>query len=232
MKNTLIIGERYRSRLEAALADLDMDVLWLSDNPYIDSRLAGHADLSVIRLEKKIIASRYIIEDDNYVNFLTNEGYDVLPARAAQGKKYPEDSNLCACVAGNSLIHNLHYTDPAILDIFQGEKIHVGQSYARCSCCVVDADCLISADSGIEHAVYKHNIELLKIKAGGIVLDGFDYGFIGGASIVLDDAVLFTGMISDEHDRCCVEAFVRNRGKQPIYLSHGRVFDIGGAIVL
>lgn len=232
MKNTLIIGERYKSRLESALTALDMDVLWLCDNPYIDTRLAGHADLSAIRLGKKIIASRYIIENSNYVNYLTNKGYDILPACAVQGKKYPADSNLCACVAGSSLIHNLHYTDPAILDIFQGKKIHVGQGYAKCSCCVVADDCLISADSGIEQAVYKHNIELLKIKAGDIVLDGFDYGFIGGASIVIDDAVLFTGMLADEHDRHCVEVLVRNRGKQPIYLSHGRIFDIGGAIVL
>ena len=227
-----MIGERYRNRLEPVLEDLNMEVLWLCDNPYIDSRLAGHVDLSVMRLGKKIIASRYIIENSDYVNFLTNRGYNILPARMAQGKKYPEDSGLCACVTGNRLIHNLHYTDPAILDIFQGEKIHVRQGYAKCSCCVVDTDFLISADCGIENAVYKHNIEFLKISAGGILLDGFDYGFIGGASIVLDDAVLLTGMLSDERDRRCVESFVRSCGKQLIYLCRGCAFDIGGAIVL
>ena len=232
MRNTLIIGERYRSRLEAALAELDIEVMWLCDNPYIDPRLAGHADLSLIRLDKKIIASRYIIGNDTYVDFLTKRGYDILPARAAQGKRYPEDCSLCACAAGNSLIHNLHYTDPAILDFFQGGKIHVSQGYAKCSCCVVDDESLISADNGIEQAVGGHNIELLKINAGGIVLDGFYYGFIGGASIVLDDAVLFTGRLTDERDRHRVEAFVRSRGKQPIYLCHGCAFDIGGAVVI
>lgn len=232
MRNTLIIGERYKSRLEPALAKLDLEVLWLCDNPYIDPRLAGHADLSVIRLDKKIIVSHHIMENSSYVNFLTSRGYEVLPAHVAQGKKYPEDSSLCACVTGKRLIHNLHCTDPAILDIFQGEKIHVRQSYTRCSCCVVDADSLISSDCGIEKAAYRHNMEFLKVNAGGIVLDGFDYGFIGGASIVLDDTVLFTGILSDEQDMRCVESFVRDRGKQVVYLSHGCAFDIGGAIVL
>lgn len=232
MKRAMIIGERYRKLLEKPLEDLDIEVLWMRDNPYIDPRLAGHADLSAIRLGKRIVAGKHIANDPIYVNYLKYMGYELIAAKKTQDSRYPHDVNLCACIAGERLIHNLRYTDPAILENFQGEKIHVNQGYARCSCCVVDADSLISSDSGIELAVRGNNIEVLKIKSGGISLAGFDYGFFGGASIVLDDTVLLSGKLCNLRDMHSVESFIRNCGKLPVYLSQETAFDIGSAVVL
>lgn len=232
MKRTLIIGERYRRLLERPLEELDIEVLWMRDNPYVDPRLAGHADLSAIRVGKRIVAGRHIVDDPIYVNYLTYMGYELQAVKKAQDTRYPADVNLCACIAGERLIHNLRYTDPAILESFEGERIHVNQGYARCSCCVVDALSLISSDSGIESAVRGKDIEVLKINSGGIDLDGFDHGFIGGASIVLDGAVLLSGRLSNVRDMRSVESFIRSRGKYPVYLSQGPAFDMGSAVVL
>ena len=232
MKNIVIIGERYRKRLEKPLKELGIEILWMCDNPYLDPRLAGHADLSAIRLGKKIVVSRHIAENPLYVNLLTYRGYEVCSMYTVHGKAYPEDAHLCACITGEYLIHNLRCTDPEVLKNFNGEIMHVNQGYTKCSCCVIDSNALISADSGIERMIHRYDIEMLKINHGSIVLDGFDYGFIGGASIVLDDVVLFTGELADKRDKLCVEEFVRSRGKYPVYLSHGPAFDIGGAVVL
>ncbi|MCM1148638.1 MAG: hypothetical protein NC319_00925 [Butyricicoccus sp.] len=232
MNRALIIGERYRPRLEKPLEGLGMDVLWMRDNPYVDPRLAGHADLSAIRLGKRIVAGRHMVVDPLFVKQLTNRGYELISAEREQGARYPADVNLCTCVAANRFIHNLRYTDPAILKCFDGEKIHVNQGYTRCSCCTVDADALISSDSGIEHTARKNGIEVLKINAGGISLAGFGYGFIGGAAIVLDDTVLLSGRLENMRDMRSVESFIRSRGKLPVYLTQDAAFDIGGAIVL
>lgn len=232
MKRALIIGERYRPRLEKPLESLGIGALWMPDNPHIDPRLAGHADLSAIRLGKRLVAARHIIVDPPFVNYLTNGGYELISAEREQGARYPADVNLCACISGHRLIHNLRYTDPAVLEYFDGEKIHVNQGYARCSCCTVDARALISSDSGIEDAARKNGIEVLKIDVGGISLAGFDYGFIGGASIVLDDAVLLSGRLENTRDMRSVESFILSRGKLPVYLTKDTAFDIGGAVVL
>ncbi len=232
MKRALIIGERYRSRLAKPLEDLGIEAMWMRDNPYIDPRLAGHVDLSAIRLEKRLIVAGHIIVDPLFVNHLTNRGYELISAEREQGARYPADVNLCACIAGNQLIHNLRHTDSEVLKYFDGKKIHVNQGYTRCSCCAVDADALISSDSGIEYTARENDIEVLKINAGGIRLSGFDYGFIGGAAIALEDAVLFSGRLENTRDMRSIESFIRSRGKLPVYLTEDIAFDIGGAIVL
>ena len=232
MKNTVIIGERYQKYLAKPLADLSVDVLWMCDNPYIDHRLAGHVDLSAIRLGKNIVASKHIERNPIYVKKLAYMGYEVYPMQTAQGKVYPDDAGLCACIIRKYLIHNLSCTDSAVLEAFKGEKIHVNQGYSKCSCCVVDDGALITADEGIERTMLGRDIEILKINHGGITLGGFEYGFIGGASITLDEIILFTGELADKRDKLCVEAFVRNRGKYPVYLTHSPAFDIGSAVVL
>lgn len=232
MKRALIIGEQYRPRLAKPLEGLGLEALWMPDNPNIDPRLAGHADLSAIRLGKCLVTARHIIVDPLFVNDLTNRGYELISAEREQGARYPADVNLCACVSANRLIHNLRYTDPAVLKYFDGEKINVKQGYTRCSCCIVGADALISSDSGIEQIARKNDIEVLKINAGGIRLAGFDYGFIGGAAIVLDEAVLLSGRLENTRDMRSVESFIRSRGKIPVYLTEDTAFDIGGAVVL
>jgi hypothetical protein len=96
----------------------------------------------------------------------------------------------------------------------------------------VDDNALITSDNAIANAAEKLGISVLKISPGGIELEGFDYGFIGGASITLNDAVAFTGAISNDCDRIRIEEFIAGRGKSTIYLTGCQAFDIGGAVVI
>ena len=57
----LIVGERYRKTTGAALEDLGFHVIYMPDNPNVDSRVAGHADLSVLRTgEREIFLAPYL----------------------------------------------------------------------------------------------------------------------------------------------------------------------------
>ena len=61
-----------------------------------------------------------------------------------------------------------------------GEKINVSQGYSKCSLCIVNENSVITEDDGIAEVLKRHNMDVLKISAGDVLLSGLDYGFLGG----------------------------------------------------
>ena len=105
------------------------------------------------------------------------------------------------------------------------------QGYARCCTCVVDEGAIITSDRGIAAAARKKGIEVLEISAGHIALEGFPYGFIGGASFKLEKNILaFTGTLDRHPDREAIGQFLFLRKVHPVYITQEPVFDIGSAI--
>ena len=227
----LITGARYRVRLERALDRLGADVLWLSDNPDVDPRLAGHADLGVlIPAEGRVIAAPGVY--NGIVNILTNRGYTVVPS-SPQGAVYPADAGLCVCRVGRFTICNPGTVDPVAARHLTGETIAVTQGYTRCAVCVVSDGAIITSDDVIAERAANAGLDVLRISPGYIRLDGFPYGFIGGASLPIGrDCVAFTGRLDGHPDGAAIEAFLRRHGKTPLYLTDEPVFDIGGGAAL
>ena len=227
----VLIGERYRAELDAALESRGIEPVYLPDNPRVDPRLAGHADLSAIVLgDKKIVLAQHLAKDRKIVSYLSNNKYTMIKAVSEQTTLYPGDASLCACLVGNRLIHNKKCTDKAVLDNFSGKFINVNQGYSKCSACVVSDSAIITSDSGIARAAKSAGVDVLQIQTGYISLDGFGCGFIGGASFVLDKTVYFTGTLSEHPDRRFIEAFIAERGMNAIYLTQRPIFDIGSAV--
>ena len=227
----ILIGERYVGKLGKSLENQGFLPIPVPDNPYLDSRLACHVDLSVIKLEEnRLILAKYL-EESQLVNYLTKKGYKVIISDKKQDSVYPGDTNLCACIAGRHMIHNYKNTDPAILANSNYNKINIKQSYSKCSICVVADDAIITADSAVAAAAAEKGIDVLRIAPGGIILDGFNEGFIGGASFSTKDIIYFTGMI-DRINLTEIEQFISKPGKTTVYLTNDQIFDIGGAIVL
>lgn len=228
---TLIIGERYRPKLKKSLENQGISVLWLPDNPDIDPRLAGHADLSVFMPSPgTLVAAKGICSD--MVNFLTNRGYRVICSRE-QGKAYPIDAGLCLCATGRYTIYNPKTVDAAALSLIAGVPVAVNQGYTKCSVCVVSDDAIITADSAIASRAADAGMDVCKIQPGYVLLEGFDYGFIGGASFLLDEKHLaFTGTLEQHPDKERIFAFLKKHGVQPVFLTNEPVFDIGGAVAL
>ncbi len=203
----LLVGERYRPKLQKPLEDRGFSVLWLPDNPDIDPRLAGHADLSVF----VPAAGTAVVAEGIYpyiVNQLTNRGYHVI-ASGRQGKKYPMDAGLCICATGKYTIYNPKTADPAAAPHITGIPVEVSQGYARCSVCVVSKDAVITSDAGIFSRAVKSGMDVLMIQPGHIFLKGFDYGFIGGASFLLDEArIAVKGTLENHPERDRILAFL------------------------
>ena len=144
---------------------------------------------------------------------------------------YPEDAAYNVACVGKYLIHNLKYTDKVILSETKKEKIHVAQGYTKCSLCIVNENSVITEDAGIAQTLERHNIDVLKISAGDVFLDGLDYGFLGGASGKISENILaFAGDITTHRDYREIRDFCIKRNVEPISLCDGKLTDIGSII--
>ena len=227
----ILIGERYSDKLLKPLISQGFQVLLAPTNPLVDPRLSGHIDLSAIMPDKnKIVLSHNLTGSEMIVNSFTNAGIEIFNAIYNQNAEYPNDAALCACVCGETLIHNTKITDPAITSQFRGKTIHINQGYANCCICAVNNSSIITSDKGIATKLRTEGFEVLEIEQGLVALDGFDYGFIGGASFKANNTIYFTGRFP-ANTETIIEEFISRHKMSCVYLTEYQAFDIGGAIV-
>lgn len=231
---SIIIGEKYRQKLEPALIKKDISTLWMPDNAFIDPRLSGHADMTAIHLGGKefVISEPFMREELNYVKSLTILGLKIYPSEISQEGRYPLDSSLNACISGNYLIHNQKITDPAVADHLKDKKmLDVRQGYAKCSICPVDENSFITSDKGIAASAKSAGLDVLLISPGYIELEGFDTGFIGGSAFKIShDELAFTGTLEHHPDKDAIEEFLKKKNVRPVRLTDETLFDIGSGI--
>lgn len=229
----LIVGERYRKTTGAALEDLGFHVIYMPDNPNVDSRVAGHADLSVLRTGESEIFLAPHLKGTEFETSIRNIGYDIIFPKITQGKEYPLDADFNIVFLGNNMLCGRKNRLADCLSATHGfDKTAISQGYARCSTCIVSENALITADSSIESAALALGYDVLKINPGFFNLPGFDYGFIGGSSFLIDGNLYFTGSINSHEDKDSILSFLIQHNAAPVFLSSDRAEDIGTAIIL
>ena len=232
---TIIIGEKYCKILQNSIKSLGIDALFMPDNPYVDVRLSGHADLSVLHLGGDRLLLAPYLKGSSFSRQLEDRGFDIQFADIEQSALYPNDAQMNVCILGNKVIYNPQTGSDAIvkyLTIGNG-AIHVSsrQGYSRCSVCVVNDNAIITADEGICRSAKAHGIDVLKIRPGYIDLPGFDHGFIGGASFKISDTKLaFTGRLDSHPDAEQMIGFASLHNVDIVYITYKPAFDIGGAV--
>ena len=189
---------------------------------------AAHADLHLLHLGgRKIILSR---EQCNNAEKLIEMGFDVQVLDTPLGDKYPADVPLNAALFGNYAILNPK-TVCKNIDFSGRSLIPVRQGYTKCSVCVVDENSIITADNKIAAIASAAGMNVLRISETITALDGFEHGFIGGASFKINrNEMAFTGIINDTAERLRIERFLNERGIHAVYLTEESIFDIGSAI--
>ena len=210
-----------------SLAAQGIEPFWLPDAAALDPKLAGHADLIVFRAGTRIFAAAEAVPC--IVSFLTNRGYAVEPV-SGLGKTYPRDVPLCICATGRYTIYNEATACIPAVAAAGGIPVRVRQGYARCAAAIVDDHSIITADASVSRASKIAGMDVLDIAPGHVTLDGYDTGFIGGASFLYKDTVYFTGTLDKHPDRERIVAFIAEHGKSPVFLTDRPIFDIGGAI--
>lgn len=235
----VLIGERYKDKLAQSLALQGIEPIWLPDDPALDPRLAGHADLLAFASGSRIVLAESLFRSVPYnnigiVNYLTiDKGFEVLPTRSPRGRQYSADAGLCVCDTGKYTIYCPGTIDDAVRDLIGGVPVTVAQGYAKCAACVVNDHSIITADAGVSRAAKNAGMDVLDIAPGHVALDGYDYGFIGGAAFkIRDDTLAFTGTLDAHPDRERILRFLAERGQKAVFLTNEPIFDIGGAISL
>jgi len=227
----VIIGQRYETALRESLEGLELRVILCPPNPVVDGRLSGHVDLSVLHLGgRDMLVSRHVAKDP-FLYELEEMGMEPRLCDSPTGSKYPQDAAMCAAFVGKHVLHDPRISCPELLEAAGERFVPVRQGYAKCTLCPVSESAAVTSDGGIAPAARRAGLDILLISQGHIVLDGFDYGFIGGSSFRVSDKLLaFTGRFDSHPQERQILDFLETQGMSPVYLTEGTVFDIGSAI--
>ena len=233
----ILLGERYRPHLDAPLRELGLNPLYLPDNPMLDPRLAGHADLSVFPAGERMWLSPQLKGTEIH-EMLHEFGYFVDFPNISEGILYPADAHLNLCAVGKHLFFSPKASTPEIVEfltISEGyQPIPVKQAYLRCAMLPADEESILTADPGVAKAARAAGLQVLQIEPGHVALEGFASGFLGGAGFLLPEQKLavLTGGLERHPDKGRIEAFLRERGLALHTLTDEPIFDIGSAFVL
>jgi hypothetical protein len=106
--------------------------------------------------------------------------------------------------------------------------INVKQGYTKCSTCVVTNQAVITSDTSIAKSLSLEKIDVLLIPPGDIILPGMNYGFIGGATgLVENDVLAFYGHLDHYLYGKDVLSFLKKHKVEPMFLRNGKLIDRG-----
>ena len=103
----------------------------------------------------------------------------------------------------------------------------VKHGYAKCSICSVGENAIITADPSIAKTAKKNGIDVLKTEASHTRLDGYDCGFIGGASGDDGENIYFCGNLEKHPDGEKIKEFCKKHGRGVVCLSDEPLYDYG-----
>ena len=187
---------------------------------------------SVIGKRHIITDKEYFCENADFFSRLSEKGVRISVSEKSLSEKYPSDVLFDAIRTEKLLIGNLKYTAPELFG--EGVKaINVKQGYALCSTLLLSG-AAVSADKGVSDALCENGCDVLRITSGGIRLDGYGYGFIGGASAVLEreKAVLFFGNVYGHADGERIVRFCEDKGYKVYCDENTPLTDCGGVKVI
>ena len=218
-----------------SLSSLNLNIIEVPKSNDVYSAINGHVDIQLNILDKKskkIIINRNM--DETFKNKLLKSNIQYIESDKNLKTTYPNNIFLNALILDEYFIHNLKYTDNELLK-YQANKtlINVKQGYTKCSCLPISDKALITSDAGIYKTLSKYNFDILLLPAGDIILEGLDYGFIGGTGgLITKDTIAFFGSLDLYKYGNEVKSFLKKHKVTPIYLSHTKLHDRGSLFVL
>ena len=198
----VIIGSQYE-RFKNSLLDLEIECEEISPNKSLQKPLMCHADMSVLHLGDSNFAFANGVE-------IKKGSYNKL-FETKLSPKYPNDISLNIALVGKYAVIGKKNSNKELISFLKQmgyTLVFVNQGYCKCSCCIVNENAIITDDEGI-YKTLKGFLDVLLINKGDIELDGYDYGFIGGASGLMDkNLIVFTGNIKLHRDFDKINSFL------------------------
>lgn len=194
----------------------------------LDTPVCSHPDMLFFALKGGVLLTDRAYKEGNAEFFSRlEEIVEVRVSGEALAPKYPRDILFDAARNGDILFGRLEYTASEILAEHAVRK-DVKQGYARCSTLMLENGA-ISADKGLCKSFAGCSLDVLNVSEGGIALPGYDRGFIGGASAVLerDKTVVFFGDVTRHPDGEKITAFCKEHGYEVMFPKGEELCDNG-----
>ena len=226
----ILVGNTISKECERTLSLLGYNVIKLPEYSRLQTYVSTHADMLIFCDGKSIVTSReYYNENRGLFDLLDVQ---IVLSDESIGKEYPNDILFNAVLTKYGVLFSKNdYTSKFIKSMAKYE-VNVNQGYTACSTCKVNDKAFITTDSGLYNAYISNGIDCILVSKDDIYLPGYDCGFIGGASVVLDDKVCFFGDVKKHRDYEKILEFARKYDKDVISLSDEKMTDIGGAVVV
>ena len=201
----------------------------------IQEPVCGHPDMVMHPIDRETLVIAPNVYD-YYCEKFKNTRIKTIKGGKTLNRNYPEDIAYNVARIGNYAIHNFKYTDTVLkshLDALGIKLISVNQGYTKCSLACISDDKAITSDVAIQKALADVGIECLLYNPTNIVLNGFNYGFIGGSvGNISDSTFLLSGYIEDNQERERLYSFVEKTNLNIEVASTNPLTDYGTIIVL
>lgn len=219
---SLFLDTRAPKSIQDAIAALDIFPILLPPYDKLPVPVAAHPDLLLFDLGQRLLVYR----DYYQANRELFTDIPVLLTDHQAGAFYPHDVGMDALSLKGVRYCLPNATCPEI--VCDCEIQPVKQGYAACSALKVSEEAIVTSDSGIAAAAEKRGVAVLKIRAGHIVLQGYDYGFIGGTAFRRDDTLYFAGDLFCHPDGEAIARFCGENGvKVQSLVENSPLYDLG-----
>ncbi len=197
----------------------------------VSSPICRHTDALYLKLNKNTFMISGCQLDNK--ELLEKAGYKVLICDELK-PGYKTECLLNYIINDKYIIKNpntsMRFDDKYLTNI---KQINVKQGYTKCSTICLNDDAYITDDDGIYKSLKENGIDCMKISKGKILLKGYEYGFIGGASVKLNDSeILFFGDIENQNDKSAIIEFLKKYNMKPIFIENKTLIDLGSAIII
>ncbi len=218
----LFISSQTPNSIRSMLCGMGFSLVYLPKDPSLPEPVSSHADMLIFEnIMQKDYYNRHRELFDGYDMILTDEKF---------GKEYPKDILLNCFAVGDTLFGRLESLSAKLKKLYL-KQVNLRQGYPKCSTLLFGNN-VITADKGIADTLTQHGLSVLLITPGHISLPGYDYGFIGGASFVYENKIVFFGNIEKHPDYNEIKDFITAAGYELIYDITTTLRDIGGAVIL
>lgn len=214
--NRLYISKDANLRLKEYLSEKGYILENIASEGIVDKGISSHPDIFLCKMGVLDGSPLFFAEKDDL------------------GKDYPSDCAFNAACTGKFFIHKLSATNEKLLLAAKEmgmTLIDVQQGYTKCSIVVVDETSIITYDEGIIKACSRYpELSVLRVAPGFVRLDGYDTGFIGGASGRVGKEVIFHGDLFGHPDFAAIVDFIENRGLICKWFPQFNLTDIGSIL--
>ncbi|GAU77154.1 conserved protein [Fusibacter sp. 3D3] len=196
--------------------------------------LRRHADMGIHMTPKGLVIEPSIFDAMNHK--LLSIGVcasQIYKGEAELSPQYPKDIAYNCLAIGNYFFYHAQ-ADPKIIALYKASgfsMISVKQGYVKCSTLGVGQNAVITEDLNLYRAFTAANIETLLIPKGDILLEGFEYGFIGGTGGFYNKSLFLNGSLKHHSNQLEILNFIKEQGTDIIELHEEQLNDCGSIFI-